>query len=120
MIYGLGVDITEIERVHKIRQKNEKFITKVLTDNEFEFYQNLTEKRKDEFLTGRFSVKESYSKALGTGIGKYVTFKDLEILDNEWGKPEFKKHPYSEKLNAHVSISHTDELVMTEVILEKK
>lgn len=120
MIYGLGIDITEINRIHEIQAKNKNFAVKTLTDNEYEFYQRLSPKRKDEFLAGRFSIKESYSKALGTGIGKYVNFSDLEILNDQVGKPILTKHPYSKKLNAHISISHTDELVMTEVILEYK
>ena len=77
-------------------------------------------KRQDEFLAGRFSAKESYSKALGTGIGHEVGFQNLEIINNQDGKPELLKHPRLKELNAFVSISHTDELVITEVILEKK
>lgn len=120
MIWGLGIDLTEIGRIHQIRQKGDTFARKVLTVNELMVYQKLSSKRQDEFLAGRFSAKESYSKALGTGIGKAVSFKDLEIIDNELGKPEFHCHPKQNELNAFVSISHTDELVMTEVILEKK
>ena len=120
MIWGLGIDLTEIERIHRIRQKGDAFARKVLTANELAVYQKLGSKRQDEVLAGRFSAKESYSKALGTGIGKAVNFKDLEIIDNELGKPELRRHPRQRELNAFVSISHTDELVMTEVILEKK
>lgn len=120
MIWGLGIDLTEIERIHHIRQKGDAFARKILTANELAVYQKLSSKRQDEFLAGRFSAKESYSKALGTGIGKAVNFKDLEIIDNELGKPELRRHPKQNELKAFVSISHTAELVMTEVILEKK
>lgn len=120
MIYGIGIDITEIARIRKIRLKGDAFAKKVLTEHEFLVYHGLRDKRQDEFLAGRFSAKESYSKALGTGIGHKVSFQDLEIIDNQRGKPELLKHPYFNELNAFVSISHTDELVMTEVILEKK
>lgn len=120
MIYGLGIDITEIHRIHRIQVKNPNFAAKTLSPNELAVFQKLTPKRQDEFLAGRFSVKESYSKALGTGIGKFIGFHDLEIIDNQLGKPEITVHPYAKYLNAHVSISHTDDLVMTEVILEQK
>lgn len=120
MIYGLGIDLTEIDRIHQIRQKGDSFAQKVLTANELAVYHELGDKRQDEFLAGRFSAKESYSKALGTGIGHAVNFNDLEIIDNDLGKPEFIKHPKQDELRALVSISHTDKLVMTEVILEKK
>ena len=120
MIYGLGIDLTEIDRIHQIRKKGDSFAKKVLTEKELAVYYELGEKRQDEFLAGRFSAKESYSKALGTGIGHAVNFTYLEIIDNEFGKPEFIKHPKQNELQALVSISHTDNLVMTEVILEKK
>lgn len=120
MIYGVGVDITEISRVKKIRLKGDSFAQRVLSRREFLIYHKLEDKRKNEFLAGRFSAKEAYSKALGTGIGHEVSFQDLEIIDNQRGKPELLKHPRLGELNAFVSISHTDDLVMTEVILEKK
>lgn len=120
MIYGLGVDITEISRIQKIQQKNQSFAKKVLTKAELNYYQRLTTKRQAEFLAGRFSIKEAYSKALGTGIGKAVAFMDLEVLNDKSGKPKFTNHPYDDRFNVHGSISHTDHLVMTEVILEEK
>lgn len=116
MIFGIGVDITEIERVGNI-QKRLGFAQKVLTSNEFEVWKNMKEPRSIEFLAGRFSAKESYSKAFGTGLGRQLGFKDIEILDNDVGKPIITKHPF--KGTAHVSLSHTKQVVMTEVILEE-
>ncbi|KRO24968.1 acpS protein [Pediococcus argentinicus] len=115
MIYGIGVDITEIKRVTDI-QSRLQLAEKVLTDNELSVWKSYQDKRANEFLAGRFSAKESYSKAYGTGIGKDVGFQDIEILDDDAGKPVVIKHPY--RGSAHISISHTDTLVMTEVILE--
>ena len=76
--------------------------------------------RKYEFLAGRFSAKEAFSKAYGTGIGKKVGFQDIEILnDSQTGRPEIVKFPGDNKLQAKISISHSGEYVVTEVILEK-
>nr|WP_317698507.1 4'-phosphopantetheinyl transferase superfamily protein [Xylocopilactobacillus apis] len=72
-------------------------------------------KRQVEFLGGRFSVKESYTKALGTGLGS-IGFQDIAVLDDTNGKPFFLYQPFQGK--SYVSISHTNELVFTEVILE--
>jgi len=69
------------------------------------------------YLAGRFSVKESFSKALGTGIGAQVGFQDLEVIDDEVGKPTIKQVVFDG--HVHVSISHTDTVVMSEVILEE-
>lgn len=115
MVYGIGVDIEEIGRIRHVSDQ-ERFVKKVLTPNEIAVYQTLSEKHATEFLAGRWSAKEAYSKALGTGIGAAVSFQDVEILDDETGKPELVKHPYKGK--GFVSISHTSELVMTQVLLE--
>ncbi|GAJ27386.1 holo-[acyl-carrier protein] synthase [Liquorilactobacillus sucicola DSM 21376 = JCM 15457] len=118
MIYGIGIDITDIARIEKAWKEHQGFIEKVLTPKEHKDFDRLGQRRKNEFLAGRFSAKESYSKALGTGIGKHAGFHEIEILNNEeTGKPELTMHP-ADCLIGHVSISHTAELVMTEVILE--
>lgn len=116
MIKGIGVDITDIARVQKAAARRDGFAERVLTPAELAVYQTLTEKRQAEYLTGRFSAKESYSKAYGTGFGP-ISFQDIEILDNAQGRPVVTKHPFAGP--AHVSISHTDTLAMTEVILER-
>lgn len=115
MIYGIGVDIEEISRICEVTDQA-RFVKKVLTPNEIAVYQTLNAKRGAEFLAGRWSAKEAYSKAFGTGIGQAVSFQDLEILDDENGKPVLVKHPFEGK--GFVSISHTRDLVMTQVLLE--
>ena len=118
MIYGLGVDVTEIERVARAQSRNQHFARKVLGDAEFARWQTLTGRRADEYLAGRFSVKEAYAKAYGTGLGT-VKLHDVQTLtDATSGKPYIAAGPYAGP--AHVSISHSKELVFTEVILEEK
>ncbi|HAT54124.1 MAG TPA: holo-ACP synthase [Lactobacillus sp.] len=116
MIYGTGIDLTEIKRIKMLRQRFTTFVSKVLTPNEQQAMAQLKGQRQNEFLAGRFSAKEAYSKAYGTGLGSAVGFQDVEILDDEEGKPHLTKHPFNGP--AHISISHTEALVMTEVILE--
>lgn len=115
MIYGIGIDITEIDRIDEVCKRQPGFARKVLTDAELAVYQSLSKKEALTFLAGRFSVKESFVKAYGTGLGP-VALHDVETLKQENGKPELSKHPHNGP--AFVSISHTDKLVMTEVILE--
>ncbi|KRL76866.1 holo-ACP synthase [Secundilactobacillus paracollinoides] len=115
MVYGIGVDIEKIDRLRAVSNQ-ESFVHKVLTPAETAVYRTLSDKRAAEFLAGRWSAKEAFSKAFGTGIGKSVSFQDLDILDDETGKPAFHRQPFPGK--AFVSISHTSDLVMTEVLLE--
>ncbi|WP_057828144.1 holo-ACP synthase [Liquorilactobacillus cacaonum] len=118
MIRGIGVDITEIDRIGAAQERHQNFATKILTEEELSYFKKLSMQRKNEYLAGRFSAKESYSKAFGTGIGKKISFQDVEILnDPTSGKPTITRQPFKDG-KAHISISHTDRLVMTEVILE--
>lgn len=116
MIKGLGVDIAEIDRVRKIYGKHPKFVDKILNPDEIEVFDSLnTEKQKMTYLTGRFSSKESFTKAMGTGLGK-IGFHDLSILNHPSGQPYIKTDIFDG--NIQISISDTDELVITEVIIE--
>lgn len=114
MIAGLGIDVTEIARIQQAMQRNPHFADKVLTPRELQQFQQYSGARADEYLAGRFSVKESYAKAYGTGLGQ-VPLHAVETLNDEQGRPVVTG-PFSGI--AHVSISHTDSLVFTEVILE--
>lgn len=116
MIVGIGLDVVEVERIKDAYIRRETFAQRVLTSRELEIFSELKGKRKIEFLAGRFSVKEAFSKALGTGIGK-VGFLDVEILPDKFGKPVVTESPFDG--NVWVSISHTDSIAVAQVILEK-
>jgi holo-[acyl-carrier protein] synthase len=115
MIIGTGIDIVEIKRIAKL-MTNEKFIKRVLTYNEQTKLATLSERRKMEFLAGRFAAKEAYAKALGTGIGKELSFQDVEIVNDNLGKPIIKVE--NKKFKAHVSISHSHDYAIAQIILE--
>ena len=115
MIRGLGIDLTELSRIKAAQERNSHFAEKVLTSKELAAYSALEGQRALEYLAGRFSVKEAYAKAYGTGLGK-VALQDVETLTGNNGQPVITKHPATALV--HVSISHTAELVMTEVVLE--
>lgn len=118
MIKGLGIDITEISRVKKAATAHLQFVSRVLTPGEQDQYAQFSGQRAAEYLAGRWSLKESYAKAMGTGIGAKLNFQDIEIIDNQYGAPIVTKSPFNGK--AHASVSHTADLVMTEVILESE
>lgn len=117
MICGVGIDLTEIKRVAVVARRYPSYVEKILTPGERAQYYRYSNRRAAEYLAGRWSLKESFSKAMGTGIGKEVGFQDVEILDNEQGAPIVTQSPFGGR--AHASVSHTGDLVMTEIILEK-
>ena len=89
MILGIGNDLECIDRVKQMLVKLPKTATKILTPAELTVFLELSPKRQGEFLAGRFSAKEAYSKAVGTGIGQTVSFLDIEILNDTLGRPYF-------------------------------
>jgi holo-[acyl-carrier protein] synthase len=115
MIKGIGIDIIELKRIESLLE-NKKFINRVLTETEREHFEQLLLKRKIEFLAGRFAVKEAYAKARGTGIGKELSFQDIEVTKDERGKPIVKSNQEDEIV--HVSISHSRDYAVAQIILE--
>ena len=88
-IFGIGTDIINISRIDKlIKKNNSKFINRTFTKIE----KNYCEKKKNSssFYAKRFAAKEAFSKALGTGIKKDLSFKNIEIFNNKMGKPFIK------------------------------
>ncbi|MEC1627030.1 holo-ACP synthase [Bacillus mojavensis] len=118
MIYGIGLDIIELKRIASMADRQKRFAERILTGSEFAQYQELSEKRKIEFLAGRFAAKEAFSKAYGTGIGKNLSFHDIEITKDSNGKPFIVCTKLSQAA-AHVSITHTKEYAAAQVVIER-
>lgn len=117
MIKGIGIDITEIGRIKKILQRQPRFPARILTENEMRRFEELKGQREIEYLAGRFAAKEAFSKANGTGFGKKLSFLDIETTIDEEGKPGIIK-PVSK--GVHLSISHSKEYAIAQVIIEEK
>ena len=119
MVIGVGIDIIEIKRIKSVMEKfGDRFFERILTDNEIKYCKSFS--KPDLHFAGRFASKEAYSKSIGTGISKDFKWKDIEILNDERGKPYIRhttENSYS-KLKFTVSISHTDEYAGAVVICE--
>ncbi len=88
-IFGLGTDIVNIERLEKILRKNGKtFKSRIFSKDEILYCDK--KKNPTPFYAKRYAAKEALSKALGTGIRKGINFKDIEISNNNFGKPSIK------------------------------
>ncbi|MFU0789218.1 holo-ACP synthase [Virgibacillus proomii] len=118
MIKGIGIDIIELYRIKQNLERNCRFIERILTPKEREIYASLkTDKRKVEFVAGRFAAKEAFSKAAGTGIGK-LSFQDMEVQILKSGAPHLYVKGF-EQTNLFLSISHTREYAAAQVIIEE-
>ena len=84
MIYGIGNDVLEIGRMKKLLTGRyaEAFMNRILTPAERRLAAERG-KRMTEFVSGRFAAKEAVSKAFGCGIGRVMSFTDIEVLPDE-------------------------------------
>ncbi|MFT2111060.1 holo-ACP synthase [Marinomonas sp. 2405UD68-3] len=92
MIVGIGTDLVEIERVKlTIERLGDRFLKRVLTENEIEHYARIRHIEKScAFVAKRFAAKEAASKAIGTGIGRGISFQHFEVVNLESGQPTLK------------------------------
>lgn len=115
MIKGIGVDITELDRMESLINRQPRLKERILTESEILIFEKLNGRRKVEYFAGRFAAKEAFSKANGTGIGKHLSFLDIEIISDDKGKPVISK-PFSE--GVHLSISHSRDYAVAQVVIE--
>lgn len=111
-ILGIGIDIVEIERIENILKNKKRFLNKIFTDEEIEYFES--KNFRSETIAGNFSAKEAISKAFGTGI-KNFNFDDIEVLRDKNGKPIVKTYNNLRQmcidynvLEIQVSISHSE------------
>ena len=120
MLKGIGIDIIEVSRIKRmIERYGEKFFERILTEKEIAYCKSFV--NPELHFAGRFASKEAYSKAIGTGISRNFKWKDIEIINDESGKPHIHHtvdNDYS-KLRFEISISHTKEYGCAVVVCEE-
>ena len=85
-IFGIGTDIVNIKRMEKsLKRHGSKLKNNIFSKSEITYCEN--KKNSSAFYAKRFAAKEALSKALGTGIRKGINFKDIEIHNDNFGKP---------------------------------
>jgi len=124
MIAGLGIDIVEVERIEEKIQKDNGFRELVFSKNEIAYCESKT--NKFEHYAARFAAKEAFFKALGTGWLNGTAFNEVEIINNEIGKPEIvlldKTGATISSMNFSnilVSLTHIKKMASAVVIIEK-
>lgn len=86
MIAGLGIDIIEVGRIAEKIERDNGFRELVFSPNEIAYCESKA--NKHEHYAARFAAKEAFFKALGTGWLNGTAFNEVEIRNNEQGKPE--------------------------------
>jgi holo-[acyl-carrier protein] synthase len=122
MIFGIGTDIIEIKRVEKAISRSPKFVEKLFTEQELEYYKK--KNMKAHHIAGGFSAKEAVLKALGTGLRGFK-WKDIEVLRGSVGKPivrfggNVKQFMEDNGIGLiHVTISHSKEFATATAVAE--
>jgi len=124
-VIGIGVDLVECARIeHSLERFGERFLQRVFTTGEIEYSQSM--KYPARHLAARFAAKEAISKAFGTGIGKSMGWKDIDVRRKESGEPYVVLEGGAKKLAAErkvskvsISLSHTEHHAMAVIVVEE-
>jgi holo-[acyl-carrier protein] synthase len=120
LIQGIGIDIIEIERIKKAKERwNNKFLKRIFRNEEIKYCNS--SKLKYQHFAARFAAKEALIKALG----ETLNWKDIEVIKNERKSPKIKLHGKAKKIMTEkgikkilLSLSHSKEYAVAQVITQ--
>lgn len=123
-ILGVGVDIVETQRIeHSLERFGERFLHRVFTAGEIAYCQSM--KYPVRHFAARFAAKEAVSKAFGTGIGKAMGWRDIDVHRYPSGQPFVVLEAGAKVLADEqgvtmvwISLSHTDHHAVATIVLE--
>jgi holo-[acyl-carrier protein] synthase len=124
MIVGTGIDIAEVARIRRsIERFGDRSVQRVYTPGEINYCDSKA--NRAERYAARFAAKEAAMKALGTGWNHGVRWRDCEVMRLPGGRPTITFHGTAAEVaarlgvkNAALSLSHTAEQAIAQVILE--
>ena len=124
MIYGVGTDLIEIQRIDKaLKRFGERFAQRILCEPELKRFRG--HRQPAAYLAKRFAAKEAFGKALGTGIHAPANWHGVWVENLGSGKPILNFSPELQELlqkknilNSHLSITDEREIAAATVILE--
>jgi len=125
-VLGIGIDLVECERIqHSLDRFGQKFLNRVFTEGEIEY--SMSMKFPARHLAARFAGKEAVAKAFGTGIGKAMGWRNIDIRKKPSGEPFLVFTGPAQELakqrgvtSALITLSHTDHHAMACVVLDGK
>ena len=125
MILSIGIDIVEVYRIRDTIARTPRFAERVFTAAERKYCEAKGAAGAQSYA-GRFAAKEAFLKALKTGWRGRITWQDMEILNDAQGVPSLTIKGEARKLlenlgadKIHLSISHTTDHAVAQVILER-
>ncbi len=124
MIFGVGTDIVEIERIRKALERwGERFAERILCPPELVRFKK--HRQPVAYLAKRFAAKEAFTKALGTGIRHPANWHGVWVINHKSGKPDLEFSPPLQKLldqkqisGCHITLTDERGLAVATVILE--
>ena len=123
MITGIGIDMVDVDRIAGKIAKEQGFRELVFSGNEISYCEAAT--HKYEHYAARFAAKEAFLKAIGTGWINGTAFNEIEIIQDEKGKPLLKLHGTTASTlqdkgiaTISVSLSHIKTMASAVVIIE--
>jgi holo-[acyl-carrier protein] synthase len=124
LIYGIGTDIIEVSRIQKVMERDIGFREKIFSEGEIAYCEGM--KNKFQHYAARFSAKEAFMKALGTGWRDGIRFIEIEVVHDPLGKPLVRLSGKALELavnvgmgEIHISLSHVKEIASAVVVVEK-
>jgi holo-[acyl-carrier protein] synthase len=125
VIVSIGIDIVEVYRIRETLARTPRFAVRVYTDAE-RAYCEAKGAAAAQSYAARFAAKEAFLKALQTGWRGKITWHDVEVVSGETGVPSLKITGEALKIledaganRIHLSLSHTTEHAVAQVILER-
>lgn len=125
MIFGVGIDIVQADRITSVfRKYGEQFARRILMPEEIALFAG--HKRPERFLAMRFAAKEAVVKAMGTGFANGMWVRDTGVIPDRFGRPEIifsargrKKCGELGIADGHLTLSDEAGLVVAVAILMK-
>ena len=124
MIFGIGTDLVDLDRIKAIKSKT-AFAKKILGPQELATYKQMSSDQGIYYLGKQFAAKEAIAKAFGSGFTSPIFPQAIQILRNSIGKPEIvfseEVKSYSEGLGitgSHVSLSDERNHLIAFAVLE--
>jgi len=124
-IMGHGVDLVECARIQELGDRyGQRFLSRIFTQSELDY--SLPRARKWEHLAGRFAAKEAILKAIGTGWRGKIAWTDMEIANDDVGRPTVRLEGHTQTLARQlgiteilISITHTKDHAVASAIAVK-
>ena len=115
------MDIRRIKDAEK--RWGRRFLDRVFTEREIKYA--MLHKSPHSRLAARFAAKEAMTKAMGTGFTGGITWKAIEVLNKDSGRPEIILHGKVREIaesmevrGIHLSISHDGDYAVAQVVVE--